>query len=148
MKERVLDEMFIAYATPIIGIDKYGYYEYGNNAEYFIINPIVRKNFFGKEKIVGGIETISKIKLFNCYSPDELAENDILIFEDVESKEYNIGGIRWSANMSESVDKILEKEELDKYLSQTPGNILDKIIKVRKSFKEIAKTDTPIRVLK
>ena len=136
MKERISDEMYIAGASPILGISEEGRYRYGDVREYFIINPIMRKNVFGKEKIVGAVEAISKIKLFDyAYYT---AEDDYAEYRDAE-EEMDVGGIKWSANMYAQADKVLAKEILEQYFSQTPEEAAKRITDVRNSFKELAK---------
>ena len=135
MKERIIDEMYIATAYPIISEDAYGYRR-GRAEESFIVNPILRKNIFGKERIVGAVETVSKTKLFSCYYDD-----DAMGWKFCDVEERTVGGILWDTNWYERADLVLKEDILDQYLSQTPEEAAQRLADVRSKYKELVKTD-------
>ena len=136
MREEIIsDELYIATASPLIRSRVGDFYE-DNKREDFIVKPILKRTLFGKLRKVGAVEAISNIKLFDCYYTDNEFYRGY-VCKDVEGE--FIGGIGWSIDFYNDARRIIKKEVLDQYFSQTPEEAAQRLASVRNEYAESVK---------
>ena len=138
---RVGEEHYLASASAITKVDDYGRFSYGDELGCFIVNPIYRKNIFGMEKIVGGVEAVSKTPLFTC----QCIHTDVGIrwyYQDSANPEKTVGGIQWSANFNAPAECIVKREVLNEYFDQSAEMATLQVNSVREKARESVKCPT------
>ena len=144
MKTRISNERYIASAAPIIG----DYGEKGKPVEYFIVNPIVKTGFLGIEKIVGAVEAISQVKLFECYFYSNSFDGTGYCCWDAVDTKGEIGDTAWNAKFDYTANKFLTEEAINEYFKKTPEEMTKYINDMRKRNKESVKGNYFSRALR
>ena len=138
MKTYISNELFVASSSPIIEKYMLGLYRTGEIVDYFLVNPVIKKYFFGK-KIIGYVEAISKEPICDTfYIYNSFGVIDVFQVDSI-SKSLDVGDVDWNVNCYIKADKLLKKETIDKYFKQSKEEIVEQINYVRGYCKEFAK---------
>ena len=116
----------------------------GEILDYFIVHPVVKKTVFGKEKLLSFKEVITNQTICTCeeYRDDFNLPTRTYCYYDAISKKHGIGDPYWRINRKATADRLLKKEVLEKYYSQTPEQIIDRIAEARIRCQEFVKKDS------
>ena len=135
MKESISDELYVARAKNIIAGD-YALESIGEENEYFLVNPIIAKPLIGKEFIVGGVEAISKVKLFDViYWYKGSSGREIDIYGN------KIGGVHWSVSFLKKAEDVLQREVIYDYFKTSKEEMIYRINEMRNRYDEISRLD-------
>lgn len=135
IKRKIVNELYVASAAPIIETYWNDRYESGRVLEYFLVKPIIEYSYLlghvFNRKIVGYVEAITEQKICNTmYYYDDGILDDTVHYDAV-THSIALGNVDWQINSDNKAKDILKNNVIEQYLCQSKEEIIQKLNYVR-----------------
>ena len=135
IKDELLNNVYIAKAYAIKNIKNNKIKDISSPLDVFLVKPIIKRNFFGEEFILGFNELITGDEIiYRKNYKDSFITND---YDIISKDSYNNGDIYWEVITRVLAKNIVDDEYLNNYLLKSSDDIKYELLTVRNYAKKI-----------